>query len=82
MLAVKNNAAVRPTSGAWTRRRWRRGGLPRSIDDECCKGLSLVMEAKGHASTIGVGCQYDSSRVGGIGCWCGRSIADPEDLAY
>ena len=30
------------------------------------------MEAKGHASTIGVGCQYDPgrSRVGGIGCWC------------
>ena len=31
--------------------------------------LSLVMVAKGHASTIGVGCQYDPrSRVGG--CWC------------
>ena len=33
---------------------------------------ALVMEAKGHAATIGVGCQYDPgrSRVGGIGCWC------------
>ena len=30
------------------------------------------MAAKGHASTIGVGCQYDPgrSRVEGIGCWC------------
>ena len=46
------------------------------------------MAAKGHAATIGVGCQYDPgrSRVGGIGCWCvlgqGSGIADPEDLAY
>ena len=40
------------------------------------------MEAKGHASTIGVGCQYDPgrSRVGGIGCWC--VAASPILLAY
>ena len=43
------------------------------------------MEAKGHASTIGVGCQYDPGLcLPGRGHWLlvRRSIADPEDLAY
>ena len=47
-------------------------------------GTSERMEAKGHASTIGVGCQYDPGRTPGRGHWLlvRRSIADPEDLAY
>ena len=71
VLAVKNNEPLwadteRGSAPVAARR------LAEEIPDDEWQRLALVMEAKGHASTIGVGCQYDPgrSRVGGIGCWC------------
>ena len=72
VLAVKNNEPLWADTERGSAQVAARRLAEEIPDDEWQRLRALVMEAKGHASTIGVGCQYDPgrSRVGGIGCWC------------